>query len=117
LKKQISLFVFSVFFLAQFGKVINFCFCTMTVYQQTKTLACDCEKQLFAAVKTDNTSKNQSPQNIAAPQPPEELFHFSNLSGFTHTHMVCFGVWPATGTETLYNKFGKDIFHPPLPIS
>ncbi|HTE10304.1 MAG TPA: hypothetical protein VK645_05025 [Chitinophagaceae bacterium] len=117
MKKQIAIFSFLVFFLAQFGKVINFCFCKVEAYQQTKNFICDCEKQLYTAVKTDNTAKDQSPQNISSQQSTEELFYFLNLSSFTINHVVCFTAWPKPDSEGLYHIFGKNVFHPPLRIS
>jgi hypothetical protein len=89
----------------------------MAVYQQTKTFACDCERQLFTAIKTDNTSKDQAPQNISSQLPSEELFHPANFSSLRVNHAIYFTVWPKTGSEELYHIFEKNIFHPPPGIA
>ena len=117
LKKQFAIFTLVVFFLAQFGRMINFCLCTMSAYQQTKTFTCDCERQLFAAVKTDNNTKDQAPQHISSQQPSEELFHLPNFPSFAIQAGICFTAWPKTGNEQLHYVFGKKVFRPPLHVS
>jgi hypothetical protein len=116
LKKQFAIFAFLVFFLAQFGKVINFSLCAMTAYEQTGTLACDCEKQLYIAVKTDNAGKNQSPQTVSSQQSSEELFQQVCFSFLSVQPILCFTAWPKTSAESLYNHFGNGVFHPPLQL-
>jgi len=117
LKKNIAIAAFLVFFLAQFGRVINFCFCKAAVYQQTKSFVCDCEKMLYTAVKSDHSSKEETPQNISAPQQQEELFHFSFTPGFTVPANLCIAKWPKINSEALCHMFFPSIFHPPLQVS
>ncbi|MEO5684763.1 MAG: hypothetical protein ABIQ88_19130 [Chitinophagaceae bacterium] len=114
MKKQIAIFALGIFFFAQFGKVIDFCFCTMAAFQQTKTFTCDCEKQLYTAVATDHAAKNHNPQNISSVHQWNELFHFSPIAVFTVVYTICITDWPRATSTALYNKFDSNIFHPPL---
>jgi hypothetical protein len=115
LKNQIAIFAFFIFFLAQFGKVLNFCFCTIATYQQTKTLNCDCEKQLSTAIDTE--SKKQTPQSRPALPQFDELFHLSNAPAFTSRYFILPVTWPKNNSEPLYNAFLQHIFRPPLQVS
>jgi hypothetical protein len=115
LTRHIAIFALLVFFFAQFGKVINFCFCSIAVYQQTKTVNCDCEKQLSNAVNTESNS--HTPHNSAEHPQLDELFHLANNTAFTIQHTALSSAWPKTGNEALYHVFGKNIFRPPLQVS
>jgi|SRR5450432_861728 hypothetical protein len=117
LKKNIAIFTLLIFFLAQFGKDINFCFCKLSAFEQTNTFTCDCERQLFTAIKADNSPKNQTAQNISTQLPSEELFHLPNFSSVSFHHTVFFTSWPKASSEKLYHVFGENIFRPPLQAS
>jgi len=117
LKKNLAIFAFLIFFLAQFGKMINFCLCKAAVYQQTKSFICDCEKMLYTAVKADNSPKEKLPQNVSSPQQQEELFHLSYTPSFTVPDGFCLTKWPKTNSEAVYHMFLESIFHPPLQVS
>jgi len=114
IKKQIALLALVVFFLSQFGKVINFACCKVAVYQQTNSFVCDCEKLLYTAVKADNTSKEQTPQHIAAHPSAEELFHPSDIP-LTAAHLLLPPAeWPLYKNNKHFFLFENSIFHPPL---
>lgn len=113
-KKQITLFALLVFFLAQFGKVINYCFCTIAAYQQTSSLACDCEKQLFTDIKKETADRHQSPHTYAAHPPAEDLFHLPLFATWAFHQSMADSVWPPGSNESLFHTFGKPVFHPPL---
>jgi hypothetical protein len=114
MKKQITLFALLVFFLAQFGKVVNYCFCTIAVYQQTGSTACDCEKQLLTDVKKETATKHPSPHAVAAQPASEELFHQPLPAGWILQPVTIANGWPRCGHESLYSTSGNPVFHPPL---
>ncbi len=117
LKKQIAFFTLFLFFLSQFGKVINFSFCKAVAYQQTNTFVCDCEKLLYTVVKTDNTSKEQPPQQLSAHQTTEELFHFKDHLCLTGTYAAVRAEWPLFRNSKHLSLFANAIFHPPAVLA
>jgi hypothetical protein len=114
LKTPIAIFVLLVFFLAQFGKVINYCFCTIAAYQQTSNLACDCEKQLFTDLKKETQDKHQSPLTYSSQPATEELFHFTENSNLVFQYAMQIYTWPPCTSDALQHIFGNPVFHPPL---
>ena len=116
-KKYIAIAVFFIFFLAQFGRIINFCCCAISVYQQTNGFTCDCERQLFSAIKTDKHSNDQAPQTIYAQLPVEKL-HTGPASPVLLYHLpLNLSAWPANRTPALSYVFSEPVFHPPLLFS
>jgi hypothetical protein len=116
LKKQFTILALLVFFLAQFGKTIKYCFCTMAVYQQTGSTACDCEKQLSADVQKENAGKHTSPHAATAQSGTEELFHLPLQADCIPPPGTTPNWWPPSGAASLYCIFGKAVFHPPLQV-
>jgi len=116
LKKQIAFIALLLFFLSQFGRMINYSYCKIAVYQQTNTFVCDCEKMLYTAIKTDNTSKEQAPQNISAQASSEELFHPVLLPVITRPYTLLTAHWPLQTTGKRLFIFTRNIFHPPLQV-
>lgn len=110
MKKQLSIFFLFVFFFSQFGKVVNYCYCTIATYQQTGTIVCDCEKKL--AVTETDTKKQDHQHNAILPH-AEELFHLDN----SITYSFAYHFQPAKqfccSHEALYNAWAGSIFHPP----
>jgi hypothetical protein len=87
----------------------------VAAYQQTKTLNCDCEKQLSTAIDTE--SKKQTPQSQFALPQFDELFYLCNVSAFTAHHFVSIISWSKNNSTQLYNGFPGNIFRPPLQVS
>lgn len=114
LKKPIAIFVLLVFFLAQFGKVINYCFCTIAAYQQTSSLGCDCEKQLFTDLKKETQNEHQSPHTYSSQPATEELFHFTQNTLLVFHYHIPGTTWPPSTSDALHHIYGTPVFHPPL---
>ncbi|MEO6315322.1 MAG: hypothetical protein ABIU63_18525 [Chitinophagaceae bacterium] len=112
--KQIATCCMVIFFLAQFGKVINFCFCTAAAYHESKTLSCDCEKQLYSATGTANTDKTQAIGHTAVHQQSDELFHSSQWLDLRPHQSFFYTPRPFPRNEALSLAFGKKVFRPPI---
>jgi hypothetical protein len=117
LKKYIAITVFLVFFLAQFGRIISFGFCTISVYQQTSSFSCDCERQLFSAIKTDKHDNDQAPQSIYTQIPAGELHTGPIEPVLLHHPTVQLSTKHAGTGAALLNIFSEPVFHPPLLFS
>ncbi len=111
LKKYLAIFAVTIFFLSQFGKVINFCLCTIIYFQQTSTINCDCEKHLSGY--TDDEAKNQQPYNSSPLPRFDELFEIKCVAVITpHAYRLSkpfFGHY----TDPLYHTYSDAVFHPP----
>ncbi|MFT3935370.1 MAG: hypothetical protein QM726_17220 [Chitinophagaceae bacterium] len=118
LKKSFAIFALSVFFLAHFGRMINYLYCNLQTYVQTASFACDCEKQLLAGLVHDNnTHQEQSPKNIATPAQDEACYYLP-VHEITSFHTIVLSkIWPAANNQSLYQQFSFSIFRPPLQIS
>ena len=115
-KEQIAFIALLLFFLSQFGRVINYSYCKMAVYQQTNSFVCDCEKMLYTAIKTDNTSKEQAPHHISAHPAAEELFHPVLLPAISRHSVLLITRWPIQKSGKHLFIFTRNIFHPPLMV-
>jgi len=73
MKKILTITLLSLFFLAQFGKVISFCYCSIESYRVTGTTDCDCEKNLAGSIKHE-TNKDHSSTGFQSLH-YDELFH------------------------------------------
>jgi hypothetical protein len=111
MKRGLPILIFGIFFLSQFGKVVNFCLCTINTYQQTGVIACDCEKQLSTAVAKE--ARQQDHQHNVLPPQADLLFHLNNSVAFNFEYII----EPARRfthlTEGLYDEWAPCIFHPP----
>ena len=117
LKRYIAITVFFIFFLAQFGRVINFCLCSINVYQQTHSFTCDCERQLFSSIKADKHSSEQTPQTVYTQFHAEELH-----TGPSDPVLLChpplnISAWPANSVSDLPHVIVDPVFHPPIFFS
>jgi hypothetical protein len=112
LKKTITIFALFIFFLSQFGKVVSFCFCSIASYQQTKTLNCDCEKQLTIAFDTE--SRKPISQNLQNAPQFDELFQQTIPTYSSPANWTQLKISLPLGTEPLYHTFLPAVFHPPL---
>lgn len=111
MKRTLAIFAFLIFFFSYFGKVINFCLCTITVYQQTSSFHCDCEKQLVATTAAETGRHNHT--NAPGLPHGEELYHLDNSTAFTCIYYTPAIIYTSGHTEPLYNGYYKNIFHPP----
>ena len=111
MKKLLAIFAFLIFFFSHFGKVINFCLCTITVYEKTRTVQCDCEKQLVSATEAEAAKHNHT--NTGALPQFDELYHLDNHPGFACAHFSPVIVQAGTHSERLYTGYDKGIFQPP----
>ncbi|HEY4149782.1 MAG TPA: hypothetical protein VGM41_12675 [Chitinophagaceae bacterium] len=115
MKKLFAIFAFLIFFFSQFGKVINFCLCSVETYQQTSSFHCDCEKQLVATTDTD--ANKQPHSNPVQASQAEDLYHLDNSIAFSCTASFApLVIYLHTHTEPLYNGYYNNIFHPPGKI-
>ena len=64
MKKILTITLLSLFFLAQFGKVISFCYCSIESYRVTGTTDCDCEKNLAGSIKHETNKDHSSTQKL-----------------------------------------------------
>ncbi|HSC39801.1 MAG TPA: hypothetical protein VLD19_18075 [Chitinophagaceae bacterium] len=111
MKKQLAISALLIFFFSQFGRVLNYAVCTISVYQHTNTFKCDCEKQLTTA--TDADTKKQAASHTVSPPQADELYHLSNTTAF-HCHTFIPSVIYMSGNaECLYNGYYTTVFHPP----
>jgi hypothetical protein len=117
LKKYIAIAALFIFFLAQFGRIINFCCCAISVYQQTNGFTCDCERQLFSAIKTDKHSNDGTPQAVYAQIPVEELHTGPADAVLLYHPLPNLRAWPASHGSVLSHVFREPVFHPPLFLS
>jgi len=111
MKKQFAIFAFLIFFFSHFGKVINFCLCSITVYQQTNSFHCDCEKQLVTATAAEEGKHHHS--TMATLPQADELFHLDNSAAFTCAQFTPVIIYLHSYTEPLHNGYCNNIFHPP----
>ncbi len=111
MKKLFAISAFLIFFFSQFGKVINFCLCTVSNYQQTSSFHCDCEKQLVTTTDTDTNKQPHS--NPVQLQQSEDLYHLDNSAAFSCTCFTPSVVYLHAHTEALYKGYYTTIFHPP----
>lgn len=112
MKKLLSISFFLVFFFSQFGKVVNFCLCSMATYQQTGTVVCDCEKQL--AVHIDTDTKKQTHQHPATLPQADELILIHHIATCNFHYSTPAVIQLHSNSEALYDAYCGDIFHPPI---
>jgi len=111
MKNILTITLLSLFFLAQFGKVISFCYCSIENYRLTGTTNCDCEKNIAGTIKHETNKDHTSAgfQNL----------HYDEL--FPHrSFTVNIDYHPETGNtsfnnadEPLYNAYLFSMLRPP----
>jgi len=115
LKKIFAILALSVFFLAHFGRMINYLYCKAQTYAQTASFACDCEKQLLAGLIHDNGGhKEEPPKNIASSMQEEPLYHLPAHAELHTTQIIPFTKWPPANKQALCWHSDDSIFRPPL---
>ncbi|MBS1566046.1 MAG: hypothetical protein JST39_16780 [Bacteroidetes bacterium] len=111
MQKTLAISAFLIFFFSQFGKVINFCYCSVAAYQQTSSFRCnECEKQL---VKNTEAEQGKHPHGNALSPSSEELYHLDNHIPFSFTYTRPLIVYSPRYTVSLYNEYNGSIFQPP----
>ena len=109
--KILTISLLTLFFLAQFGKVISFCYCSVESYRQTGTIDCDCEKNLAGTVKHE-ANKDHS---AAALQTVhfDELFKQRFFTGnIVHPSAIANSIFNNMD-ESLYNAYLFTMLRPP----
>ena len=101
MKKILTITLLSLFFLAQFGKVISFCYCSIESYRVTGTTDCDCEKNLAGTVKHES-NKDHSSAGLQSLH-YDELFQ--QLSSVTNT------VFPIVANNTTFNSSDEPLYN------
>jgi len=112
LKKYVAISALSLFFLYQFGKVLSFCFCSISYYQQNNTFHCDCEKQLSVAVATEN--QNHLPQTPTGSPQFDELFPSQKPEQMPPLFSFLLKLKRPWQKDALYHQYQKNILRPPL---
>ena len=111
MKKLLTITLLSLFFLAQFGKVISFCYCTIENYRLTGTTDCDCEKNLAGTVKHESNKDHSSAgfQSLHY----DELFHQHSSVINTVFPFVINNARFNNADEPLYNAYLSAMLRPP----
>ena len=111
MKKILTITLLSLFFLAQFGKVISFCYCSIENYRISGTADCDCEKNLVGAIKHE-TNKDHSPGGFQILH-YDELFHQCSAINLLDYHHPIRSIKFCSTDESLYNAYLSSMLRPP----
>ena len=111
MKRILTITLLSLFFLAQFGKVISFCYCSIENYRLTGTTDCDCEKNLAGTIKHETNKEHSSTgfQNLHY----DELFHFRSINICVLYPSIISSISFNNSDEALYNAYLSSMLRPP----